>query len=64
MQIFKTQKDSEPVVTDKTEVIEAGCWIQLFNPREEDVLIFFTMKIASPFSALVRLWRQESCGLD
>ena len=64
MQIFKTRKDSESVVTDKMEVIEAGCWIQLFNPIEEDVLIFFTMKIASPFSVLVRLWRQESCCLE
>jgi magnesium transporter len=47
MQIFKTRKDSEPAVTDKTEVIVAGCWIQLFNPTEEE-LFAVTQKCTIP----------------
>jgi magnesium transporter len=47
MQIFKTRKDSEPAVTDKTEEIEAGCWIQLFNPTEEE-LFAVTQKCTIP----------------
>ena len=47
MQIFKTRKESEPAVTDKIEVIEAGCWIQLFNPTEEE-LFAVTQKCTIP----------------
>ena len=47
MQIFKTRKDSEPAVTDRTEVIEAGCWILLFNPTEEE-LFAVTQKCTIP----------------
>ncbi len=47
MQIFKTRKDSEPAVTDKTEIIETGCWIQLFNPTEEE-LFAVTQKCTIP----------------
>ncbi|MFA4850459.1 MAG: magnesium transporter CorA family protein [Methanoregula sp.] len=47
MQIFKTRKDSEPAVTDKTEIIEPGCWIQLFGPTEEE-LFAVTQKCTIP----------------
>ena len=47
MQIFKTRKDSEPAITDKTDVIEAGCWIQLFGPTEEE-LFAVTQKCTIP----------------
>jgi magnesium transporter len=47
MQIYKTRKDSEPAVTDKTEEIETGCWIQLFSPTEEE-LFAVTQKCTIP----------------